>query len=293
MATKNTNAAAPLAADAGAAGKKFGVVVTATAATAAAAAGDDLGKLYFPSDDTSAVYIGKQRYGLSEGARDYLQKKLQEENAAKVTVTATVTPSGIQDRKDATAYTVTVLTKFDGKLTDAAAVPEMDRGGQGVTLTKSPGAAGTYTATVNVAANAERGAIGFTATVQGVEKKAVASFPRYYPVRTAAVADAAPTLAVIRAATKTAPKASSLGKYTFTSASAYYMYLFVPDGVTAPADKENSVEASEGPLPVYFKKLADFDVESGAEDIGAGFKYKVYRSEQQQAANTSHEVTFK
>ena len=278
----------PLAADQGAAGKKFGVVVTADKAAAAAAAGDDLGKLYFPTDDTSAVYIGKQRYGLSEGAADYLQRKLAEENAAKVTVKVTVTPSGMQDRKDATTYNVRVDTLFNNKNVNPDKAPAgTDSAAAGVTFTKVD--TGIYNATVEVAANATRAGFGVKATVQGVEKTANASFPRYYPVRFAAAAEAAPTLATATACSKAPLKTSAAGTYNYTSDAAYYMYLFVPDGVAAPS----STEATEGPLPVYFQKLDDLDVGAGSAEVGAGFKYKVYRSEQQQAAGTSHSITFK
>ena len=281
--------------------KKFRVSVSQKAEVAAAATGDDLGTLYFPTDDTSAVYIGKQRYGLSADQKKYLDDKLAEQNAAKVGVSLAIAietgpneqtayNGQVLERGVAVSLVYTAKTTYDGKPVDATgdvylAVKSTD---SPTNMTKTEGKTGEYTHTRNNVSSTPDNLSAF-ATVKGVKKGSNALQPKFfYPMYSGVYSGETITATEAKKLAK-AVKASAKGTYTFDfTADKGYAYLVIPPEVGLPTSfSGNSPQGSEGPLPVLFTKLDDLQITVG----GANVAYKVFRIADKQGEST-HNVTF-
>ena len=251
------------------------------------------------------LYFNGARLGMNELETDYLQRKLNEENAAKASVVIEVFngPTGVNTLdKDALPeqLTVRVTTKFNGAAVDSnsSGGGTFTIGGKSAAFTKK--STGVYECVI-YSGNPEtstpqkvyyNGAFKVVATCspQGITKSASKDVYAYHKIRfgvselteLTAVSSAQDAMAGFQ----TRGPQSSVGAdpYTFTFPNNTYAYVMIPTGVNVP----NSLAGSdphgvEGPLPVPFMKMDDF--------VWNGVTYKQYRIASAQQPST-HSVVF-
>lgn len=234
------------------------------------------------------LYMDGQRLGLSDTEAEYLQRKLNEEFAAKVGVTMTTTMDNkVQDAAAPVEVTVTVKTTFNGAPIDADTTPTITATGATPVLTKSD--TGVYTCTLD--GKNTPVTITASATVKGITKspsnKVINAYHKiHYGVSALDVISA--TGPIPTGFTTMGPKANASGTYTFKFTDDTYGYILVPTSTPgavalAPGMSENPPVGSEGVLPVNFTKLANVVV--------GGVTYTQFRTASKMSAST-HNVTF-
>lgn len=251
------------------------------------------------------LYFNGERLGMNELETDYLQRKLNEENAAKSSVVIEVFngTTGVNTLdKDAlpAQLTVRVTTKFNGAAVDSnsSGGGTFTIGGKSAAFTKN--STGVYECVI-YSGNPEtstpqkvyyNGAFKVVATCspQGITKTASKDVYAYHKIRfgvselteLTAVSSAQDAMAGFQ----TRGPQSSVGTdpYTFTFPNNTYAYVMIPTGVNVPTSLAGSEpQGVEGPLPVPFKKMNDF--------VWNGVTYKQYRIASPQKAST-HKVVF-
>lgn len=182
---------------------------------------------------------------LSPLQQKWLAEKVAADYASRITVQASVSPGGVQDRREATDYTVTIKTMLDGKLTDAARLTNQSQSeGAGLGITIGRTATGTYQAKATAKAGRAPARLTFEADMSGVKKTVQADLQRLFPILTlvAPTDTIAPTDSSwtnLSAATVAQPvKASAAGKYDFAGTAGQYLYMIVPEGVTGVSRAE-------------------------------------------------------
>lgn len=247
------------------------------------------------------LYFNGARLGMNELETDYLQRKLNEENAAKASVVIEVFNglTGVNTLdKDALPeqLTVRVTTKFADALENSTSTPTIKIGEQAVRCTKE--SKGVYKCVIakGTSPSTEEQAYyngGFTVTATcspgGVTKTASKDVYAYHKIRfgvselteLTAVSSAQDAMAAF---TTRGPQSSAAGTYSFTFTDNTYAYVMIPTGVNVPTSLAGSEpQGVEGPLPVPFKKMNDF--------VWNGVTYKQYRIASPQKAST-HKVVF-
>lgn len=251
------------------------------------------------------LYFNGERLGMNELETDYLQRKLNEENAAKSSVVIEVFngTTGVNTLdKDAlpAQLTVRVTTKFNGAAVDSnsSGGGTFTIGGKSAAFTKN--STGVYECVI-YSGNPEtstpqkvyyNGAFKVVATCspQGITKTASKDVRASHKIRfgvselteLTAVSSAQDAMAGFQ----TRGPQSSVGTdpYTFTFPNNTYAYVMIPTGVNVPTSLAGSEpQGVEGPLPVPFKKMNDF--------VWNGVTYKQYRIASPQKAST-HKVVF-
>lgn len=284
---KDTGGQAALASGT-AVGQTFEVYASKNEADAKALASSKPGAMCFATDTAHIVFNGKAYGGdaLTSWQKDYLKRQEQAEKESRLSVSVSVSPSGIVEKGVTTPFTATVTVKYDGKAADATALSgtgmladfALTASGGKTAFTKT--GTGTYTATVS---GTSGGTFGVSATSNGVTKPASATvtacYKTYYGVNGSSSVDAAKIKAMgFRI------QASAAGEYTFTFASNTYAYVCIPEGVKVPGSLSGSKpQGVEGPLPVYFTKLSPVSVD--------GVTYTVFRIADMQAAS-AHTIKF-
>lgn len=250
------------------------------------------------------LYFNGARLGMNELETDYLQRKLNEENAAKASVVIEVFngPTGVNTLdKDALPeqLTVRVTTKFNGAAVDSnsSGGGTFTIGGKSAAFTKK--STGVYECVI-YSGNPEtstpqkvyyNGAFKVVATCspQGITKTASKDFYAYHKIRFGVTALAELTAVssaqdAMAGFTTRGPQSSAGGTYDFTFTDNTYAYVMIPTGVNVPTSLAGSEpQGVEGPLPVPFKKMNDF--------VWNGVTYKQYRIASPQKAST-HKVVF-
>ena len=250
------------------------------------------------------LYFNGERLGMNELETDYLQRKLNEENAAKASVVIEVFNglTGVNTLdKDAlpAQLTVRVTTKFNGAAVDSnsSGGGTFTIGGKTAKFTKKQ--TGVYECVIHNG-NPEsttpemvyyNGAFKVVATCSpnGITKSASKDVYAYHKIRfgvnalaeLTAVSSAQNAMAGF---TTRGPQSSAGGTYDFTFTDNTYAYVMIPTGVNVPTSLAGSEpQGVEGPLPVPFKKMNDF--------VWNGVTYKQYRIASPQKAST-HKVVF-
>lgn len=231
-------------------------------------------------------------HGLTAMQQKWLAEKVAADYASRITVQASVSPEGVQDRSRDTSYTVTIKTFLDGKAIDADSLPRKNAsqpGGSGFRRT----AEGTYVCT-GIKQIAGISAQGLAYVAAG--KEITVDTPRYYPIMTLATNRESIDIgdSVMAGAVLQAPKESATGRYSFTSQEAFYMFIIVPEGLTASGVATIEAGSTTQNPGQAFVKLEEQTaaVYLNKTDYTGQVKCKVYRIGSQQSPGSEVQVSF-
>lgn len=256
------------------------------AADANALADSEPGSVCF-TPDTHEIIMNGVSYGgssLSDWEKSFLQKKYEEEVAAKMSVAISLSSTSVVP---GTTVTATVTVKYDGTIVAADLVGTGVL--NGVSFTRQT--AGTYTAQVALS-TLKSNTFGVSASYtpsggSAITKSASASCGVYNLIHYGASPNDNLLSLAFESDKTVGPRSGAAGSYTFSNAKEGYYYLFIPTecgvGTSLAASTPYGVEG--GAAPVYFKKL-------GANVTLSGVTYARYRIEDKQAAGATHTVVF-
>lgn len=231
---------------------------------------------------TKQLYMNGERLGVTDAESEYLAKKLNEENNARLQLEQSATPT-IVDKHDGTSVKVVFKTKWDGVYVAPESITAVDNSKNKITLVADTSVTGAkqYTATLK-----EDKYYTATVTHQGVTKAISTSWIRaYYSVYYGV--SAAETINSVSGLTKRPANSTASGTYSLTFARGQYAYILIPSGVSKgklnTADKEGVYHASEGVSDVPFIKQSSDVTFNGAT-------YEVFRLASSQDVS-SHDIT--
>lgn len=230
---------------------------------------------------TKQLYLNGERIGLTDNEASYIQKKLNEEYAARMAVSASVSKSVIEKGVQ-TEVTITVTTKFDNAVVAPDSISVKLNNTTDVSMTKQSN--NTYTGTVTMS---DAFSVQASASYSGVTKSASASVQAYYKFYVGQSTNAQVTSLPSSGFTAKGPQSSAAGTYPFTFTAGQYAYFLLPAGVnrgklTSPG-ADGLYHAVEGVSDVPFiKQSTQATINSVA--------YDVFRLANAQAAS-SHSIT--
>lgn len=231
---------------------------------------------------TKQLYLNGERLGITDAESDYLKKKLNEENNARLQLQQSTSPS-IVDKHDGTNVTVVFKTLWDNVYVTPDSIKVLDSSNKEIALTESTQATGAKQFTAKLNKNEK-----YTATVthKGVTKTIASNqINAYYSVYYGVSSN--DTINAVTGLTKKAASSSASGTYAFTFANGQYAYILIPSGVAmgklGTPDKENVYHASEGVSDVPFIKQSTNVTYNGAT-------YEVFRLASAQSVS-SHDIT--
>lgn len=229
---------------------------------------------------TKQLYLNGERVGLTDSEASYLQKKVQEEYNARMSVALSVSKTVIE-KGASTAVTLTATVKFDGSNVVPSSLT-VKQGSTAVTMTKQTD--NTYTGSVTLT---DAASFSVSATYNGVTKTASASVAAYYKFYVGQTTAATVTALPSSGFTAKGPQSSAAGTYAFTFTAGQYAYFLLPSGVSrgklTSAGADGLYHAVEGVSDVPF-------IKQGSQATINGVTYDVFRLANAQAAS-SHSIT--